>query len=105
MPKLNRTREQWDTRRSELGRYHAVDAWVLTEIFEDLEFLFQQNFELRDAVESYKIATASLQNQIKDKDQAWLYSEGRIDELAVKLADAEVKGWQNAVSADHCDHN
>jgi len=92
--KLNRTRELWRA-TSPSGRwYYEIER----QASQDLESLFQENFELRDAVESYKIAEASLRNQIKELDQAWLDAEGKIAELEAKAEHAEVKGWQNAVS-------
>ena len=60
--KLNRTRELWRA-TSPSGRwYYEIER----QASQDLESLFQENFELRDAVESYKIAEASLRNKIAE---------------------------------------
>ena len=78
--KLNRTRELWRATCPSGRWYYEIER----QACQDLESLFQENFELRDAVESYKIAEASLRNKIA--------------ELEAKAEHAEVKGWQNAVS-------
>jgi len=62
--KLNRTRELWRA-TSPSGRwYYEIER----QASQDLESLFQENFELRDAVESYKIA--ELETQLEQYKKA-----------------------------------
>jgi cell division septum initiation protein DivIVA len=73
--KLNKTREQWLEHRNgnQTGRDDFYDCvWDVIRLYDEVSQLKKENFELRDAVESYKIAEASLRKQIKDKEQEWL---------------------------------